>query len=209
MMSEPLPALLLLGPTGSGKTPLGDLLEQRGPRGRRCLHFDFGANLRGVAEVGVLPSTGAPPGRLSAADLEVIEASLRTGALLEHEHFHIARDLLLSFADQRQVAAGDLLVLNGLPRHAGQARDVDAFVRVERVVVLDCPAEAIRQRLARDAGGDRAGRVDDDPDLVERKLATFRERTLPLVRHYAGLGVPVQHLEVGVLTEAAELAALL
>jgi len=208
-MSERLTALLLLGPTGSGKTPLGDLLEERGLGGRRCVHFDFGANLRGVAEDGVLPSTGQPPGRLCADDLAVIEAALRTGALLENEQFHIARDLLLSFADQRLVASGDLLVLNGLPRHAGQAGDVDTSVHVERLVVLDCPAEIILQRLERDPGGDRAGRVDDEAELVERKLATFQQKTLPLVRHYAELDIPVQHLQVGAGTVAADLAALL
>ncbi len=40
------PALLLLGPTGLGKTPLGLLLEARGLAGHRCVHFDFGDNLR-------------------------------------------------------------------------------------------------------------------------------------------------------------------
>ena len=41
-------ALLLLGPTGSSKTPLGQLIEQRGLWQTRCLHFDFGANLRQI-----------------------------------------------------------------------------------------------------------------------------------------------------------------
>jgi hypothetical protein len=46
-----LPALLLLGPTGAGKTPLGDWLEAHGLWGRPCHHFDFGANLRAVVAV--------------------------------------------------------------------------------------------------------------------------------------------------------------
>lgn len=44
------PAVLLLGSTGSGKTPLGDLIERRGLRGVRCLHFDFGVNLRKIVD---------------------------------------------------------------------------------------------------------------------------------------------------------------
>ena len=39
-------AILLLGPTGSGKTPLGELMERRGFGGRRCRHFDLGDRLR-------------------------------------------------------------------------------------------------------------------------------------------------------------------
>ena len=45
-------------------------------------------------------------------------------------------------------------------------------------------AETIGRRLSLDTGGDRSGRVDDDPELVRLKLATYQERTAPLVRHY-------------------------
>ncbi|MFH1570716.1 MAG: nucleoside monophosphate kinase [Gemmatimonadota bacterium] len=205
----PFEALLLLGPTGAGKTPLGQALEARGLRGRRCLHFDFGANLRGVAAAGRLPSTGRPPARLTDGDVAVIRASLRSGALLENEHFHIARDLLLSFAEQQGLAAADLLVLNGLPRHAGQARDVDAFLEVTRLVVLECAPPVVVQRLALDPGGDRAGRVDDDLDLVTAKLATYAARTAPLVAHYQDRGAAVDRLAVGPATSAEDLRAAL
>ena len=39
-------ALLLLGPTASGKTPLGKLIEERGLWDFRWVHFDFGAQMR-------------------------------------------------------------------------------------------------------------------------------------------------------------------
>lgn len=39
-------AMVLLGPTGSGKTPLGHVFAARGFLNRRCAHFDFGENLR-------------------------------------------------------------------------------------------------------------------------------------------------------------------
>ena len=45
-------AVLLLGPTGAGKSPLGDWLEARGLWGRPCHHFDFGANLRAIVAAG-------------------------------------------------------------------------------------------------------------------------------------------------------------
>ena len=202
------PALLLLGPTGAGKSPLGDLLEAQGYRGRRCVHFDFGANLRSVDARGTLPSTDTPPAGLSEADQVVIRNSLQTGALLENEHFPIAGKLLLGFIEARQMTGDDLLLLNGLPRHADQARDMDTYVDVECVFVLDGSAETIYQRIQLDSGGDRGGRIDDAVHLVEKKLATFRERTAPLIEHYDRLGAIIHRFDVGVHTGAADLLGL-
>ena len=48
----PSDAILLLGPTAAGKTPLGQLFADRGLWGRPCVHFDFGENLRRIADSG-------------------------------------------------------------------------------------------------------------------------------------------------------------
>lgn len=192
-------ALLLLGPTGSGKTPLGRRLEKDGWRGRRCVHFDFGENLRAAAR------GGAAAGSLSPGELAVIRASLRAGTLLEDEHFPIALKILDRFAARRRVGRGDLLVLNGLPRHAGQAAGLDGRLTVEAVVVLEAGVGVIRDRIRRDAGGDRAGRADDSAAGVARKMKIFRTRTLPLVAHYFDAGVPVVRIKVGVETRPEDL----
>ena len=42
-------ATLILGPTGSGKTPLGNLIEQTHSNNFKYHHFDFGENLRAVS----------------------------------------------------------------------------------------------------------------------------------------------------------------
>jgi adenylate kinase family enzyme len=196
-------AALLLGPTASGKTPLGDLLESRGLRGRRCVHFDFGARLRLAAEAG--PGFG----RLDAADLAVIRRSLETGALLENETFPVAGKIFRAFAQDRALSADVLLVLNGLPRHAGQAGDTASLVRVETVVHLRCDADAVRARIRSNAGGDRTGREDDSPGAVEAKLRLFRERSLPLLDFYRARGAQILTLDVGAQTGAGELYAML
>ncbi len=200
-------ALLLLGPTGAGKSPLGDLLEEQGLNGRRCVHFDFGANLRSVAATGQLPSTGQALAKLTEADRAVIRQSLQTGALLENEHFSVAAKVLLGVIEALRLTAADLLVLNGLPRNVGQARDMDPLVKVVRIVVLEGSAQVIHQRIRLDSGGDRGGRVDDDVRLIERKLATFHERTAPLIDHYAEQGATVHRLEVDVHTGCLDLLA--
>jgi len=188
-------AILLLGPTGSGKTPLGQVLEDRGLWGRPCRHFDFGRRLREIA------ACEGP------ADDEValLRAVLDDGALLEDEHFAIAEKILRAFLADGPAAPDAQVVLNGLPRHVGQARDVDAIVAVRAVVELSCTPEAVLERIRTDAGGDRAARDDDDRAAVRRKLAIFAERTAPLVQHYRAGGVRIETVEVGPETTAEQL----
>ncbi|KKK95445.1 hypothetical protein LCGC14_2672750, partial [marine sediment metagenome] len=126
--------ILLLGPTGSGKTPLGELLERDGLWARRCHHFDFGRQLRRIVAAG-------GGGGFTEQDMSVLRRVLRTGALLEDEHFHIAEKILRAFIESRNPGADDLIVLNGLPRHAGQARDIKAIVAIGSVVHLSCTPE--------------------------------------------------------------------
>lgn len=183
-------ALLLVGPTGSGKTPLGRLMEQRGLGGRRCVHFDFGVNLR-------LCAVGQGRWRsLTREDCAFLARVLETGALLENEHFHIAARLIESFLEDRGAGPDTLVVLNGLPRHAGQAQDVAALVDVRTVVHLVCPAETVLERLRTNVGGDRAERVDDGPEDVRRKLVLFEDRTRPLLDWYRGQGAAVLDVDV-------------
>jgi len=193
------PAWLILGPTGAGKSPLGDAIERDGlGDARRWFHFDFGENLRGI-DAGRLPHDG-----LSAADQAVITQALHGGALLENENFPIAERILQSFCRRRGLGPTDGLIMNGLPRHAGQARDVDRCVDIRGVLLLDCPAAVVRDRIRRNSGGDRTHRVDDDPAAVERKLQLFADRTLPLLDHYRAKGVSVFAFPVAVETTAAE-----
>ncbi|MBN1938103.1 MAG: nucleoside monophosphate kinase [Candidatus Aminicenantes bacterium] len=192
-------AFLLVGPTGSGKTPLGEALESAGWDGRRCLHFDFGARLRAAAA----GPENVPA--LSAEERNVVRDVLQTGALLDDRFFGIARKILEDFLRRREAGPGDLLVLNGLPRHAGQARDIAPVADVVRMILLFAPPVTVRERIRTDAAGDRAERGDDSPAEVERKLALYEQRTRPLIGHYEAKGVPVVRLEVGPKTSAGGL----
>lgn len=124
--------MILIGPTGSGKTPLGNVCQQKGLWGNRCRHFDFGEELRMITKQKVNPSF------LTEHDFEVVTDSLRTGALLENEHFHIAKNILRAFAQESELRESDLLLLNGLPRHQGQASDIDSMVNIKTVLYLQC-----------------------------------------------------------------------
>jgi adenylate kinase len=184
------PAILLLGPTGSGKTPLGELIEARGLGGARCLHFDFGANLRQLVE------RGSPEPPLTVVDIEFLRGILRIGALLEDEHFPLAAAVLRSFLARRGAEAGTVVVLNGLPRHPGQAEALEPYLDVRQVVRLACSGETALDRIRSNVGGDRAGREDDDLESVRAKLAIFAARTEPLLAHYRARGTPIETVRV-------------
>jgi len=176
LAGRPWPSWLLVGPTGSGKTPLGDELEGRGFLGRRCVHFDFGANLRRLA-------AALEPG-FTALELQSVRDSLATGALFEARDLPMIVNILRSFAARKRLTSDSLFILNGLPRYKKQAESLADVVAVERVVYLEAGAAVIRERIRLDPGGDRSERIDDTLEAVERRLAVFRERTLPLVSYY-------------------------
>lgn len=186
-------AILLIGPTGSGKSPLGRWLETHGLWGRRCHHFDFGMNLRAAS--GLTPE-----------ESRFLQDVLKHGALLENDAFHIALKILNAFLAVHHVQPNDLLVMNGLPRHAGQAESLNGHLEFIAVVHLVCDAATVWERLRKNTGGDRTMREDDSRELVEKKLRIFNERTAPLIAYYRERGVPVVDVEVGAETQPAEMA---
>lgn len=183
-------AMLLIGPTGAGKSPLGDHIQQRGLCGKRCHHFDFGQQLRAIA------AADDPPEAFTSSEHCFVRDLLEKALLLETEHFPIAEKIVAAFLRGRQYEQGDLIVLNGLPRHVGQARDMDEIVTVRTVVVLECSSTVVRKRIRKNTGGDRAGRDDDNQKLIEKKLGIFRERTEPLIGHYRAAGSALVRIEV-------------
>lgn len=194
-------AILLLGPTGSGKTLLGDHLQQRGLWGRACHHFDFGQALRRAAR--------GESGPLGSAQVAYVRRVLESGELLDDEHFVVAEAILQDFIRSRDPHPDDLLILNGLPRHSGQAEALASAVDVEAIVRLCCPPEIAAERIARNSGGDRSGRADDEPSAVRARLARFESETAPLVEWYRRRGATVRDFAVTVTTSPADVAAAL
>ncbi len=209
-------AILLLGPTGSGKTPLGELIQQRGfgniCRGRlettrpspcnetamksstvrrsRCSHFDFGENLRQIVE------QNRPDELITQADIDFLRQVLHHGALLEKEHAALAEGILRSCLAKHGADQQTIGVLNGLPRHVEQARLIESILEVQVVVYLRCSDETVCRRVRTNIGGDRTDRQDDDPESVRNKLAIFRQRSASLLDHYAQQGARIETVDV-------------
>lgn len=174
-------------------------MEWRGFRARSCVHFDFGANLRAAA------ADRAGEYGLGPEELAAVRASLATGALFEDRDMPMIVRILIRFAEMRGLAHDTRIVLNGLPRHRSQAEALTGLVAVEGVVSLEADAAVISERMRRDSGGDRAGRGDDRPEAVAGRLATFRERTVPLLDFYRERGVPVRSIAVTAAMSASDM----
>ena len=187
--------MLLLGPTGSGKSPLGEQIASRCFLGRRSHHLDFGSELRSIAS-GIDSSSYTPQ------ELDFIRGVLQRGLLLENEHFPLAEKIMLRFLDRSRFHSGDMLVLNGIPRHQGQAKDISFIVSILCLIVLDCNASSVYNRIAENTGGDRTNREDDALSLINKKLDTYRSRTEPLIKHYAQTDARIYRLAVSERTTA-------
>jgi adenylate kinase family enzyme len=120
----------------------------------------------------------------SVADIDFIRGVLEQGLLLENRHFALARKILVSFLDRSGFSSDDILILNGIPRHTGQAKDIATIASIRVLVLLECSIDSVFCRLRDNTGGDRIGRIDDDAALVGSKLRLFNERTAPLIDHY-------------------------
>jgi adenylate kinase family enzyme len=183
-------SILLLGPTGAGKSPLGDQIEKKGIKGKRCFHFDFGHELRSIAALDL------PPEGFQNKDLSFIRSVLEEGLLLENEHFHIARKIVHYFMRRNDFREEDVLILNGLPRHVDQAKDMAGIVEVRSLVVLDCGPEEVYNRIEKNTGTDRTGRVDDGTAMIRKKLDIFNARTAPLIAHYSNMGCDILKVRI-------------
>ncbi len=186
----PVDSILLLGPTGVGKSPLGDAIAQQGLFGRRCHHLDFGSELRDAV------TRTDRSVAYTKKELDFVHGVLERGLLLENEHFPLAEKILSLYLIRVGFSKHDVLVLNGIPRHQGQAKDIATMARVLSLIVLDCSADDVLYRILNNVGGDRTERIDDNKELIDKKLSTFRKRTTPLIDSYSRSGRAIYRIRV-------------
>lgn len=179
--------LLLVGPTGAGKTPLGRVLEERGFQGARVHHFDFGEELRKIA---------SNQTKVSQDVADLVRTILAEGRLLTPEEYFIFLETLNEFIGRRRYKEGEFIVLNGFPRDLKQAEFIEGHLDIVCVINLSVTFEVLYYRLKHDPAGDRKGRTDDNPQLVAKKLAWFFERNIPLVDYYKRKGAKVLEIVV-------------
>jgi adenylate kinase len=155
--------VLLIGAPGAGKGTQGDRVAEH----FGLTHISSGDLLRQhVAE-------GTTIGR-------AVQEYVRHGDLVPDA---IILDMLRKPVVAATEAGG--YVLDGFPRTVEQAENGyptarNLGVEVQVAVHLDVPAEVlVRRLLARGRG------TDDTQEVIEHRLAVYRERTLPMLDYYA------------------------
>jgi adenylate kinase len=168
--------LILLGPPGAGKgTQAQHLVAKYG-----LVQLSTGDMLRAAVKA------GTPLGR-EVADI------MASGALCPD-------DIVVAIVEDRieQPDARKGFILDGFPRTVAQAEAFDRMlakhnIALDAVIELKVDEAALLRRIETRIAGLRARgeplRADDNPEVLHRRLAVYREQTAPLITYYRRHGI--------------------
>jgi adenylate kinase len=164
--------LILLGPPGSGKGTQAQRLIHR----YNIVQLSTGEMLR--AAVAAETPIGLQAGVIMAA-----------GGLVPDE---IVIGIISDRIDQPDARNG--FILDGFPRTVPQAEALDELlkkkhIKLDAVIELRVNESALLERVERRAAETRARgeevRVDDTPEVLTKRLASYRAQTEPLIHYYS------------------------
>jgi adenylate kinase len=164
--------LILLGPPGSGKGTQAQRLVHR----HGIVQLSTGEMLRAAV-------AAQTPVGLKAKDI------MASGGLVPDE---IVIGIISDRLDQPDAAKG--FILDGFPRTVPQAEALDELLKkkhmkLDAVIELRVNESALLQRVETRAAEMRARgedvRIDDTPEVLTRRLASYRSQTEPLIHYYS------------------------
>jgi adenylate kinase len=164
--------LILLGPPGSGKGTQAQRLVQR----YGIVQLSTGEMLRAAV-------AAQTPVGLKAKDI------MATGGLVPDD---VVIGIISDRLDQPDAAKG--FILDGFPRTVPQAEALDQLLKkkhmkLDAVIELRVNESALLQRVENRVAQMRARgedvRVDDTPEVLTKRLASYRALTEPLIHYYS------------------------
>jgi len=164
--------LILLGPPGSGK----------GTQAQRLIHR-YGIVQLSTGEMLRAAVAAQTPVGLRAKDI------MASGGLVPDD---LVIGIISDRLDQPDAAKG--FILDGFPRTVPQAEALDDLLRKKRlklqaVIELRVNESALLERVENRAAETRARgeevRVDDTPEVLVKRLASYRTLTEPLIHYYS------------------------
>lgn len=167
---ERRPAFLIMGAPGAGKGTQGKILGTI----PRFFHFACGDVFRSL-------DTRSRLGQ------QFVEYSSRGELVPDELTIALWLEQLKALTETHAYKPDiDALVLDGIPRNAGQARMLGEHVEIHQVFHLSCPdrselARRMRKRALKD------NRIDDASDeVISRRIETYEEETKPILEFYSG-----------------------
>ena len=164
--------LILLGPPGSGKGTQAQRLVQR----YGIVQLSTGEMLRAAV-------AAETPVGLKAKDI------MANGGLVPDD---VVVGIISDRIEQPDAAAG--FILDGFPRTVPQAEALDELLKnkhmkLDAVIELRVNESALIDRVETRAAETRARgeemRVDDTPEVLTKRLASYRSLTEPLIHYYS------------------------
>jgi adenylate kinase len=164
--------IILLGPPGSGKGTQAQRLVQR----YGIVQLSTGEMLRAAV------AAGTPIG-LKAKDI------MASGGLVPDE---VVVGIISDRIEQDDARNG--FILDGFPRTVPQAEALDELLKhkhmkLDAVIELRVNESALLQRVETRAAETRARgeevRIDDTPEVLAKRLASYRSLTEPLIHYYS------------------------
>jgi adenylate kinase len=164
--------LILLGPPGSGKGTQAQRLVRR----YGIIQLSTGELLRAAV-------AAQTPVGLKAKDV------MASGGLVPDE---LVVGIISDRLDQPDAAKG--FVLDGFPRTVPQAQALDDLlkkkhIKLDAVIELRVNESALLQRVETRVAEMRARgeevRIDDTPEVLTKRLASYRSLTEPLIHYYS------------------------
>jgi adenylate kinase len=164
--------LILLGPPGSGKGTQAQRLVQR----YGIVQLSTGEMLRAAV-------AAQTPVGLKARDI------MASGGLVPDD---VVVGIISDRLDQPDAAKG--FILDGFPRTVPQAEALDQLLKkkhlkLDAVIELRVNESALLQRVETRVAEMRARgeeiRADDTPEVLTKRLSSYRSMTEPLIHHYS------------------------
>src|ERR1700759_697003 len=164
--------IILLGPPGSGK----------GTQAQRLVHR-FGIVQLSTGEMLRAAVAAGTPIGLKAKDI------MASGGLVPDE---VVVGIISDRIDQDDAQKG--FILDGFPRTVPQAAALDDLlkhkhIKLDAVIELSVNESALLQRVETRVAEMRARgeevRIDDTPEVLTKRLASYRSLTEPLIHYYS------------------------
>nr|KAG5689880.1 hypothetical protein BaRGS_002391 [Batillaria attramentaria] len=160
-----VPVIFLMGGPGSGKSTQAEMLLQKYPG---WVSISIGDLLRSeIANKGEADQKWG-----------MVKDLMSKGELVPEE---VVQSLLIVSMKKSPKAQG--FIIQGFPRDMEQAKEYDKLVgRVDAVFLLDCEEETLSQQLLE--RGKDTGRVDNNVNTIAKRIQAYKDKTLPVLKHY-------------------------